>query len=203
MPFLLIFLCRARLFGLVATCARRMPQDVLDNIDKLEGVERLVVAHVSERHGSHRNVLRLLAAALPPTVSNKVNGQNRGDAGGGGGQGEKVLTISAIASLCNRVDQVGFSPTWQTFEAGCTASTRLLPFSSDTGRRFLSSGDRFPSFRSCQPSGVVGCFHLNYHAERQNNEALCACIVFGATLLFRLLSSFWQTTTTCTALRQQ
>lgn len=47
---------------------------MLDNIDKLEGVERLVVAHVSERHGGHRNILRLLAAALPPTVANKVKG---------------------------------------------------------------------------------------------------------------------------------
>lgn len=41
-------------------------------MDKLEGVEKLVVAHVSERHGGHRNVLRLLAAALPPSVVKKV-----------------------------------------------------------------------------------------------------------------------------------
>eukprot|EP00904_Undaria_pinnatifida_P011466 jgi/Undpi1/744/HiC_scaffold_10.g04208.m1 len=48
-------------------------QDLLDNVDKLEGVEQLLVAHVSERHGGHRNVLRLLAAALPPAVVNKVS----------------------------------------------------------------------------------------------------------------------------------
>ncbi|CAN0068449.1 unnamed protein product [Scytosiphon promiscuus] len=48
-------------------------QDLLENMEKLEGVERLVVAHVSERHGSHRNILRLLKAALPPSVANKVS----------------------------------------------------------------------------------------------------------------------------------
>ncbi|CAN0187179.1 unnamed protein product [Ectocarpus sp. 4 AP-2014] len=48
-------------------------QDVLDNMDKLRRVEQLVVAHVSERHGSHRNVLRLLSAALPPSFVNKVS----------------------------------------------------------------------------------------------------------------------------------
>ncbi|CAB1109775.1 unnamed protein product [Ectocarpus sp. CCAP 1310/34] len=47
--------------------------DVLDNMDKLGRVEQLVVAHVSERHGSHRNVLRLLSAALPPSFVNKVS----------------------------------------------------------------------------------------------------------------------------------
>eukprot|EP00903_Cladosiphon_okamuranus_P012603 g11794.t1 len=48
-------------------------QDVLDNIDKLERVERLVVAHVSDRHGGHRNILRLLSTALPSTLANKVS----------------------------------------------------------------------------------------------------------------------------------
>ncbi|CAN0546331.1 unnamed protein product, partial [Ectocarpus sp. 12 AP-2014] len=48
-------------------------QDVLDNMDKLRRVEQLVVAHVSERHGSHRNILRLLSAALPPSFVNKVS----------------------------------------------------------------------------------------------------------------------------------
>ncbi|CAM9124905.1 unnamed protein product [Pylaiella littoralis] len=48
-------------------------QDVLDNVEKLEGVEKLVVAHVSGRHGSHQNVLRMLAAALPPSVVHKVS----------------------------------------------------------------------------------------------------------------------------------
>lgn len=69
--FLSCFLCPPSLWSF-ATGARCMPQDVLDNIDKLQGVERLVVAHVSERHGGHRNILRLLAVALPPTLVNKV-----------------------------------------------------------------------------------------------------------------------------------
>ncbi|CAM9611500.1 unnamed protein product [Ectocarpus sp. 12 AP-2014] len=51
----------------------RSRSDVLDNIDNLRRVEQLVVAHVSERHGSHRNVLRLLSAALPPSFVNKVS----------------------------------------------------------------------------------------------------------------------------------
>lgn len=64
-----------------------MPQDVLDNIEKLEGVDRLVVAHVSERHGGHRNILRLLAAALPPTLANKVKCQTRSSGRSRGGKG--------------------------------------------------------------------------------------------------------------------
>lgn len=47
-------------------------QDVLDNVEKLGGVEQLLVAHVSERHGGYRKVLRLLATALPPAIVNKV-----------------------------------------------------------------------------------------------------------------------------------
>ncbi|CAN0154823.1 unnamed protein product, partial [Discosporangium mesarthrocarpum] len=47
-------------------------QDVLDNAGKFERIEQLVAAHVSERHGSHRNVLRLLVDALPPALINKV-----------------------------------------------------------------------------------------------------------------------------------
>lgn len=47
-------------------------QDLLDNIDKLQGVEQLVVAHVSRRHNPYQNALGLLAAALPPSVINKV-----------------------------------------------------------------------------------------------------------------------------------
>ena len=73
--FVLSFVTLLHLFGLARTCARLMPQDVLDNIDKLGGVERLVVAHVSERHGGHRNILRLLKEALPPAFTNKVEGQ--------------------------------------------------------------------------------------------------------------------------------
>lgn len=38
------------------------------------------MAHVSERHGGHRNVLRLLAAALPSFVVNKVRKMGRGGA---------------------------------------------------------------------------------------------------------------------------
>lgn len=48
-------------------------------MDKLGKVEQLVVAHVSERHGSHRNILRLLSAALPPSFVNKVQGGVRRD----------------------------------------------------------------------------------------------------------------------------
>lgn len=144
------FRCFASLSpDLVATCARREPQDVLDNIDKLEGVERLVVAHVSERHGSHRNILRLLAAALPPTLTNKVQGQMRARVDAEGGQGGKgrrrtrftsfVGALSPNRFLClvavGAEDHMEVSPTWQAFEArGGAYSTAsklwLLPTAS-------------------------------------------------------------------------
>lgn len=64
--------------GVYLTVPLQPGQDVLDNMDKLEGVEQLVVAHVSERHGSHRNVVRLLSAALPPSMATKVGKRKRG-----------------------------------------------------------------------------------------------------------------------------
>ncbi|CAM9902965.1 unnamed protein product [Ascophyllum nodosum] len=48
-------------------------QDVLDNLHLFHGVEQLLVAHVSERYGGHRNMLNLLVAALPPSLLNKVS----------------------------------------------------------------------------------------------------------------------------------
>ena len=63
---------------------------MLDNVEKLGGVEQLLVAHVSERHGGYRNVLRLLAAALPPAIVNKVRGRWSGLGWGGWGWGRVV-----------------------------------------------------------------------------------------------------------------
>lgn len=47
-------------------------QDLLDNADKLDGVEQLLIAHVSSRYGSYLEVLKLLVATLPCSVVKKV-----------------------------------------------------------------------------------------------------------------------------------
>ncbi|CAM9981744.1 unnamed protein product, partial [Choristocarpus tenellus] len=48
-------------------------QDILDNVSRFSDTEQLVIAHVSERHGHHRNILRTLANTLPAKLINKVH----------------------------------------------------------------------------------------------------------------------------------
>lgn len=55
----------------MSSCAA-WAQDLLDSVERLQGVEQLVVAHVSDRHGNYLSVLELLAGTLPPSIVHKV-----------------------------------------------------------------------------------------------------------------------------------
>lgn len=47
-------------------------QDVVRHAGALEGVEQLVLCHVSRKYGPASRILRLLQAALPPSLLSRT-----------------------------------------------------------------------------------------------------------------------------------